>query len=147
MILPTSNPEQFLSQGINARAMFCGQTKMNDTALLASSGRFLRQIAFIVKYQSHDVFRKLPGCIVIGIKVSLAGVNELKDDIGPLNFTPASFNTQFLDGIPGFTQACCIDDMQGNALDLDHLPHGIARGSGNIRHNGPVFSRETVQQG
>ena len=39
-----------------------------------------------------------------------------------------------------------VDDVEGNALDLDGLAQGVAGGAGDVGDDGPLLAGETVEQ-
>ena len=50
------------------------------------------------------------------------------------------------DYIRTFTQTCCIENMQGHAVDVDALADDVAGGSREWGHDGRVISRQPVEQ-
>src|SRR5512145_1506283 len=84
--------------------------------------------------------------LAVGFAGSAARIDQQQYDVGPFDFPPGAFDTDFFDFVIGFAQAGGIDDVQWNSLDLDGRPQGIARRPGNRRDDGQIVAGQPVEQ-
>ena len=49
--------------------------------------------------------------------------------------------------IGGLTNACSVDETEGNTLDVDGVFDGVARGAMDVGDNGAVVFQKAVQKG
>ncbi|MNT61730.1 hypothetical protein D3C72_1993920 [compost metagenome] len=70
----------------------------------------------------------------------------MQDDIGAFDFLPGAGDADAFHRVFGFAQAGRVDNMQGNAIDVDLLHHFVACRAGDGGNDGDVVARQRVEQ-
>ena len=75
-------------------------------------------------------------------------IQDLQHDIGLLNFFMCPVDTELFDPVRSMrTDTGRINQPEFDAFNRQHFFNGIARGAGNLTHDGALFIQQTIQQG
>jgi hypothetical protein len=80
-------------------------------------------------------------------RVGLAIVDHRQQKVRALTFRTSTSNALGFHDVDGVAKAGGVDQGQLNAVDANDFAQDVARGSGNVRHDGPLTSGQSVQQG
>src|SRR6185312_962095 len=58
----------------------------------------------------------------------------------------AALDAESLHEFAGFANAGCIDDANGNAFEFDGFRDHVARGAGDVGHDGAILLNETIEE-
>ena len=146
VFLCADNFQNRLAQQIDSAAGFRRQPDLGDTIDGAAARLHSREVD-LVAHDHPRQGRTKPGDDR-GVSGMLGGarVGDNQSQIGALDFRPRSRDADLLDGVVRLAQACRIDDVQRNAIDLDAASDRIARCSGNGGHDRTILPDELIEQ-
>ena len=73
-------------------------------------------------------------------------VEEPEDDACSADGLVGAVNAYLLDGVGGLSDAGGVDESEGNALDVDNVLDGVARGTMDVADDGSVVVQQAVEQ-
>ena len=73
-------------------------------------------------------------------------VENQQDQVSFRQGLAGAFNPYFFNNIIRLADAGCVNELEGNPLDIDIFLDDITGGPGNICHDGLVFSQEVVEE-
>ena len=74
-------------------------------------------------------------------------IDEPEHDAGFVDSSIGTGDADFLNLVGGLSDAGCIDKTEGDAIDVDGVLDGVARGAMNVGHDGAIVLQEGIQQG
>ena len=72
--------------------------------------------------------------------------SAIADSIELAGFPHHALDTYLLNLVSGLAYAGCVDETEGDALDVNRVLNGVAGGAVNVGNDGTVFMEQTVKQ-